>query len=353
MLKKILISGSALLLLGSPAVAENYGQPVTFGSGGSSVCSDEDCESGHCCGNYNPLSLMGAQHRTKGSWSASYRFMHSKHSGLLSQKEEVTEARALLFHPVVPRELTVNTHMFDVAYGASDAITINAQIPYLSKKMVITDGASVGTESTSGIGDINLGATYYLPLEEAGDLHLNLNLVLPTGSLDQKVTIAGVMEDHYYDMQMGSGTWGINPRVTWSKGLGDKWRIGAQTGYLMRLGENSLNYSLGNEWDSSLFTSFEVSDGFALNGRLRYLDIGSIKGFNPNVSHLNDMNYDVRNSGGHNLDLSLGATLVGKAGSGLEGHRLGIEFALPLSQSRNRVQLKKDFDLNLGWQFKF
>lgn len=354
MLKRSLIVGISLLLSSATGMAQEPSQPMVFGA--STVCSDgENGESSCGCHSYNPIGLMGDHHHAKGHWMASYRFMHMKSSGYLAGGDEVTQAQALSRFMAVPTEMTMNMHMLGLMYGATDNLTLSAMVPYLQKKMsAVNRMGTTGSMSTSGLGDMTLGATYYVPLEEAGDLHLNLGLKLPTGSHEKEVRMLnGMVMQGPYGMQLGSGVWGINPKLTWSKDLDERWRIGAQTGYLMRVGENSRGWRLGNEWDSSFFASVEVSEGFALSGRLRYLDVGALRGVDPMSAVMPTLPANVNNYGGHNLDFALGASISGKPGTGFEGHRLAAEFALPLSQYRNGVQMKKEYELTLGWQMNW
>jgi len=81
------------------------------------------------------------------------------------------------------------------------------------------------------------------------------------------------------------------------------------------------------------------------------LSQGKIKGIDPAIiAPVQTANPD--NHGGEQVQALFGVNLAGQSGA-LKGHRLAIEYGLPLYRDMNGPQLETDSVLTLGWQKAF
>ncbi|MCB1078214.1 MAG: hypothetical protein KDM64_10350, partial [Verrucomicrobiae bacterium] len=199
-----------------------------------------------------------------------------------------------------------------------------------------------------GWGDTVLSAI--VPVFEADhhEANFSLGISMPTGSVDQK------MHGQYthYHMQLGSGTWDLKPGVTYHGCAGPvSW--GAQVMGTVRLeDENESGYRLGNVWETTGWTAYNLCDWASVSGRLLWTSADDIDGhYNGPHGHTSPVDIQ-RNYGGDRLDLGLGLNLLVPDGA-LKGHRLAIEALWAVDQESNGVFLERDFSIVAGWQFAF
>jgi hypothetical protein len=176
---------------------------------------------------------------------------------------------------------------------------------------------------------------------------------LPTGGIDEKVTMAGTERQAPYAMQLGSGTYDLIPSITYKDEKGNSgW--GSQLEYTFRVSENDNEYSLGDKLQLTGWYVHRFGKNVHVSGRLDYLNWGEIEGEDPNIPSANPMmassgymgtTDDPDNYGGQRLDLLLGLTGV------FGGHRIGLEVGKPIYQDLNGPQMETDIIYSLGYQF--
>lgn len=151
-------------------------------------------------------------------------------------------------------------------------------------------------------------------------------------------------------MQLGSGTYDLEPGITYS-GHQNLLGWGAQYKATLPMGSNDENYTLGDSHQLTGWGSYRVSDWASASLRLTYLNQDAIDGSDPQitapVTTANPANY-----GGERLDLGIGVNLVGQSGA-VAGHRLAMEYTVPIEQDVNGVQMEMQSMLTIGYQYAF
>ena len=297
-----------------------------------------------------PIGVMGAHLHETGDWMFSYRYGRMAMEQNRSDTSNVTDASVLTGFPVAPTDMEMEMHMFGAMYGLSDDLTLMAMIPYTLKSMnhVTRTGGRFNTE-TEGFGDARLGALIPLWEGEGQSLHLNANVSLPTGSIDETGrTPLGVIRLPY-PMQLGSGTFDLTPSLTYLYESGD-WALGSQLNLTTRLGRNSEDYSLGNEIGISTWAGYRFNDLISATMRLEGRDWGDIDGADSAINSrvVPTARPDLR--GGTRVDALIGVDVtIPKA----KDQRFAIEVGAPIYEKLDGPQLSSDWRLTAGWQGSF
>ena len=350
---------SALMLCAELSVADQ----VTLARNTSRIHPDS----------HAPVGVMGDHLHKKGEWMVSYRFMHMDMEDNIQGDSSISPAQIVtqITNPnaspptvrVVPLEMTIDMHMLGLMYAPSDNLTLMVMLNYLDKSMEhlsymgmmgTTELGRFTTES-KGLGDTQITALWGLVNTATHKLHLNLGLSLPTGSIDETDTVLSPMNTQPvlrlpYAMQLGSGTYDLQPGLTYS---GNSGHLGWGSQYLatVRLGENDEGYTLGDKHQLTGWGSYQLVDWASVSLRLTYLNEDRIDEVDPLISApvptANPHNY-----GGERLDVAIGVNLVGQVGA-IRGHRLALEYQQTLEQDANGVQMEMQSMLTVGYQYAF
>lgn len=319
-----------------------------------------------------PVGVMGDHRHQKGEWMLSYRQMQMRMDGNMNGRNSISDVDILSeLNPfpgpatvrVVPDEMVTRMHMIGLMYAPSDQVTLMAMVNYLDKDMNhvtyagMTGATPLGEFRTSsrGLGDTKLSAMWGLYSSATHNLHLNLGVSVPTGSISAKDTALTPMNTSVkvrlpYAMQLGSGTWDAEPGITY-RGASNQWGWGAQYSATVRVGENSENYALGDAHYVTTWGSYRLFDGFSVSARFNYRYEGDLDGLDKKIAApVTTANPD--NYGGERLLLALGANLVGQRGL-VRGHRLAFEYQTPLRQDVNGIQMELDDSFTLSYQYAF
>ena len=322
---------------------------------------------------------MGDHRHKKGEWMVSYRFMTMDMDGnrdgtaSLSPQEIATTVPNRFFgNPmqpptlrVVPLQMTMDMHMAGAMYGLSDRVNLMGMTSYRSLDMDhVTFAGGRGpavrgnfTTQSDGFGDSMAGAIIGLDNGSRRERQVNLNLgvSIPTGSntqTDRILTPLGTTPSPRlpYPMQLGTGTWDFKPALTAFDRQG-RIGYGAQASARLPLGDNAEGYQFGDRIEGTAWLSFEPEPWISLSTRIKAVSQGSIQGFDAAIA-APVQTADPDNSGGETVELLLGVNLAGQSGA-LRGHRLAIEYGLPLHRDLNGPQLETDSVLTIGWQKAF
>lgn len=264
---------------------------------------------------------------------------------------------------VMPDEMETTMHMFSAMYGATDRVTLMAMVPYLEKSMTATTYAGpAGTRvlgqnemRAEGLGDITVGALVGLYKQGRTSLHMGLGVSLPTGSITETgrmLSPMGTISEMRmaYTMQLGSGTVDLKPSLTWTSGKG-RLNWGAQVSGVIRSGDNSAGYSLGDVAAVSAWASYKPSPLISYSARLEASSQGRVRGIDAFIRGPMPGS-DPANTGGEVVTAYLGADLTPQSGA-LKGHRIGLEIGLPAYQKVNGVQLRRDWSAMVAWRKAF
>jgi hypothetical protein len=251
-------------------------------------------------------------------------------------------------------------------YAPTNWLTLTATGSYVNKSVTNLretfkdNGADARrfSRNSSGFGDTKVGAMLKMLETNINGVnhhaHANLNLSIPTGSINGRFRIPGfqkVTERSSYEMQNGSGTFDAMPGVTYT---GNYRKIGWGGQYMARLPMNTNNagYSRGNKHTLTAWTSYEIAPWISTSARVLYETQGAMKGidsklvFDPRYyASNNPLNY-----GGRRLGVGVGLNLQGQEGI-LKGHRLSAEAIFPIYRNLHGAQLEEDWRLVAGWQY--
>lgn len=302
-----------------------------------------------------PIGVMGTHIHRQGNWMFSYRWMRMRMEGNRDGTDRLAVNEVLgSGYAVAPERMDMDMHMFGVMYGLSDDLTLMLMVPWLDLDMdhVTGMGARFTTEA-NGVGDVSFSTLYRLGRWGNQQLHLNAGLGLPTGSIDERDdTPMGPNQHLPYPMQTGSGTYDIQPGITWLGEAADlSW--GAQALATIRLGENDNDYTLGDRFRLTTWVARQGPSGWGGSLRLDAQWWDDIEGRDTELGPMMaamvpTADPDLR--GGRRLDLLVGLGLS-PVGGILKGHRLAAEWGFPLHQDLHGPQLETDWTLTLGWQY--
>ncbi|MEL7189242.1 MAG: transporter [Pseudomonadota bacterium] len=362
-MKSLLKAGASLVAAGcvfaaSPAMADEGHDKA--GSGINSL-------------DHAPIGVMGDHRHAKGEWMVSYRFMHMDMAGIQIGTDSVTPQEVATTAPnrffgaagqpptlrIVPTSMRMDMHMPGVMYGLSDQITLMVMGNYITKEMdhITFQGGMGDTQlgtfrtRTADLGDTKVAALIGL----TDTVHINAGVSVPTGTITEEAEILTPMGMNPtvrtpYPMQIGSGTWDLEPGITY-RDQNESFGWGAQVRGTIRLGTNDEGYSHGDLYQATAWVAAALTPGISLSGRVQAQTLGRVDGLDPNiVGPVQTANPDFQ--GGDSVTALAGVNFAATGGT-LKGWRLGIEGGVPLVQDLNGPQMPTDFTFTVGIQKSF
>ncbi len=307
---------------------------------------------GHCHFEYGPIGVMGDHTHPANEIMFSYRYMTMFMEGNRNGTDRINKRDVFADgYMVSPTSMTMDMHMLGAMYSVTDDLTIMAMVPCLKKSMnhVTKMGAKFTTKS-QGVGDIRLSGLFKLFEQNGHHVHINAGLGIPTGKIDEKDdTPAGSNKKLPYPMQLGSGTCDLLPGLTYLYQSG-QYSLGVQGVGTLRLGRNSEDYSLGDRFELSVWGQKKLTDCLSTSLRVNSQMWGKINGDDDDLAPAMVPTANTTNSGGEQIDLLVGLSLNPVEGWA-KGHRLAVEFGVPVYQSLNGPGLETDWLLAVGWQY--
>jgi hypothetical protein len=296
-----------------------------------------------------PISVMGDHMHKMGEWMVSYRYMTMDMERLMKGSNSVAPTMmATGFMPnMLPTEMTMDMHMFGTMYAISNKWTLMGMLNYLDNEMSMP----MGKMDSSGLGDIKVAGLYDLAQWNDGRrVHLKLGLSLPTGSIDEKDSMSRILG---YGMQLGSGTYDLEPAITYL-GQTENYSYGAQLGGILRIGDNDQGYTFGNKFEATVWGARKISDSLSASAKFDYSTQSYIDGSDSRLDARNMMmaspGFQTTSQGRDITTFALGLNYYFKDG-GLSGHRVAVEWETPIDQKVNGVQLELDSTWTFGWQY--
>ena len=309
------------------------------------------------------INVLGTHTHLEGEWMLAYSFMFMNMDGNRDgtrriSDDDVVDPNKEGFK-VTPTNMTMEMHMPMVMYAPSDDLTLMAMLPYIRLEMDhITRTGVRFTTVSKGIGDLKVSALYTF-FRRGFDRHrlvFNGEVSFPTGSIDEKDFLANPAKGKLklpYPMQLGSGTFDLHPGIAYL-GQTENWGWGVEVNSIIRLGENSNNYTLGNQIQLLARVDWKWTDWLAPFVRVDGRAWGNIDGADPDLIPLEAVvpTADPNRRGGERVDLLFGFSFYQPKGT-FKGHRLAIEGGLPLYQSLDGPQLETDWQFRVGWLWVF
>lgn len=318
---------------------------------------------------YAPFGLMMTDHvHAKKEISFAYYFTDMQTEGNMSGTKTISNDEIFKTYMMSPGKMDMQMHMLMCMYGVSDRLTVMGMFNYMSNSMNMTmmpsamanmpgmgmDPIMPTVSKSSGLGDTKLYALYNVLGMCNRRLVIGGGINIPTGNVNAKgATMMGYRQTLPYNMQLGSGTFGLLPVVTYIKqyrGLS----IGSQAKATINLGVNSREYALGNQYGVTGWIAYEWLKWVSFSTRFEFSHTDKIYGYDPDIALFmnNDPGANTKNYGGQTATILAGLNLYTPKGR-LKGNRLSVEMGAPFYQNLNGIQSSQRFVLYAGWSIAF
>lgn len=302
-----------------------------------------------------PIGVMGDHTHKFGEWMASYRYMFMRMEQNYNGSDSVADGNFAGPPPapfrVAPTDMDMHMHMLGLMYAPTDRLTLMGMVNLVDLSMNhqnLMNGVKFKTEA-SGLGDSSLSALFRFWDQPGQSAHVGLGVLLPTAEVDKQDVIPGPGKTRLpYPMQLGAGSWGLAPSLTYLGQSGD-WSWGAQLNAKVYLADNDEGYRLGNRGEATIWASRGLTSWLSLSARVTGSNWGNITGRDSDLLPLPVPTADPKRRGGSRLDASLGLNLL----LPLEGARLAAEFGVPFWQDLDGPQLATEWWTVLGAKFSF
>ena len=263
---------------------------------------------------------------------------------------------------LVPKDLTVETEGFSVAYGLTDTLTLFASTQLIQKDVnmqafqglsgTTSLGYSVG--STSGLGDTTIAAVARIHHDAVTRVNVNMGLSLPTGSTTatQNLLLPNNTEPGrraFYAMQPGSGTVDLMPGVAYS-GVMRAWSWGASYRARLPLDRNAQGWAYGDLHEANAWIGYSWAPGLETTLRLNATTQAAIQGQDPGIRGY-AQGSNPQFYGGQQIGLYAGA-IIGGCFFGVPSAQFGLEGGAPFYQNLNGPQLGRNWQLSLALRYK-
>ncbi len=303
-----------------------------------------------------PITVMGDHTHGKGEFMFSYRYMYMNMEDLNQGSKNALFSDALRpnnVYMVTPTRMPMYMHMLGAMYAPTDKITILVMANYLAQEMdhLTAMGGTFRTAS-NGFGDLKVGALYKFFNKNKQQLHAQVGVSIPTGSIDTKDTTPASAPNEVllpYPMQIGSGTVDGILALTYLRQW-DHFSIGTQARSTLRFGTNDNEYRLGNKYSINNWIALQAAHWVSFSGRIEVGAIERIEGINPALNPMMVITADTANSGMTYANAGLGFNIYAFEGP-LHNLRLGFEAAIPLFQNMNGIQLRNKETITVGLQY--
>ena len=329
-----------------------------------------------CAGNSQaPLGIMTDHIHNKGTWMLSYTYMNTMMQGNNIGASKASDNTVYKNYMMAPETMSMQMHMLMAMYGFTDKLTLMAMGGYMTNNMnmnmnskggymfmngswmYMPAGTNMGMQtSSSGITDTKLSALYNFSGIAAQRIIGSIGISLPTGSIKETgTTILGDGQRLAYDMQTGTGSFSIDPDVTYARKYGTFY-WGANAGADLKLNYNSLGYKDGNIYHAAAWAGYQFLP--FLSGTLRAEDIqadmisGSDHVINNAVYQQNDPTTKTSNYGGTWMNVYVGVNFY-LMKPVLEHFRIMAEYGMPVYQNLNGTQMSLKSNLLTGLQYSF
>jgi len=273
-----------------------------------------------------PIGVKQDHFHKKGEMMASYRFMSMK----MDEPASMMGAQ----------QMRTNMHMVGMMWAPSDKLTLAAMTSFADRRMDMTmmmGGTTTAMqERAKDFGDIKVVALVPLYDSAKNKVLISGALNIPTGSTSD-LRANGMMAGTSLplSMQAGSGSWGFAPSITVTH-YEDKWSAGSQLQASFMLDDASTGDRLGNKWHATSWAAYRVGASFSLSARVSYAEMEPLK---------SEVTFSTRKS----LRGFVGVNYLAQKGA-LKGHRVALEFGMPIKQKTGGAPLKQGNALMLGWQ---
>ena len=300
---------------------------------------------------YAPGGIMGDHLHPKGGTMISFRTMQMSMNGNRSGSSEVSDNQVYEQYMVAPQDMYMQMYMLGAMYAPSNKITLMAMQNLVLKdmdlvaRMMMDNGMQMlnnFSTSSSGLGDMKLGALLGIYEGESHTLHLNTSLSIPLGSIDQRGDTPMMSNARLpYAMQLGTGTWDVTLGGT-LRGTYPNFSWGVQQLNTLRTGNNRENYSFGNQYELHSWVAHAISGYSSVSLRLSACKQDRLKGADDNLNPMMVPTADPDNYGGEYVHAAAGINVL----LAKDQLVIGGEVAMPVYQHYNGIAMNQDLAIN-------
>lgn len=304
-----------------------------------------------------PVGITENRIMAAGDFQIGMRYLFSDMSGQAYGTDSLTVNQVLSLFDVAPSELVTQGFAVDLLWGATDRITVTATGTFAQKTMdhlAKLDGQVNAflfyQTQAAGIQDIKVNALYEVLSRGDFRFHVFGGVSLPMGAIDtDDITPFSdpTATQLPYTQQLGSGTFDVMPGFTFNK-QNEKASLGLQGKATIRMGENDRGWTLGDLFEGNMWAGLKASQWASVSLGARYSSWGNVEGFDEDLNPNESPAHNTLTQAGWRVDLPVGLNFVMPEGQ-FEGHRLGLEFLLPIHQDLDGPQLKHKWSVTAGW----
>jgi hypothetical protein len=329
------------------------------------------CGNGCTCDhNGTPVGITTDHVHPKGTWVFSYTYMNTMLQGNNIGANKVSDNTVYKNYMMAPETMSMQMHMAMVMYGVTDRLTVMAMGGYMVNNMSMNMsstgmtmpgmymplGSMTMLSNSAGFTDTKVSALYNFSNIAAQRIIGSIGMSLPTGTINAMgTTILGNDERLAYDMQTGTGSYSVDPDITYTRKFG-LFYLGADAGADVKLNYNSLGYKDGNVYHATAWAGYQFLPW--LCGTLRAEDVhtdmmsGSDKVLDNEIYQENDPTTKTGNYGGTwmNMYAGLNFHLMKPV---IEHFRIMAEYGMPVYQNLNGTQVALKSNLLAGVQYSF
>ena len=306
-----------------------------------------------------PMGIMGDHLHQKGGFMLSLRYMNMAMDGNKSGTDDISDDTIYSDYMAAPQDMTMQMYMLGVMYAPSNKLTLFLMQGLAKKDMDLTarmvlNGMTMLRDfstSSSGLGDLKVGAMYGLFNNHKSSFHLNGKLNIPIGDVENRDD-SPIMNNVKlpYAMQLGSGTFDISLGATYKENFTNtSW--GTQFLSTLRTGKNSEDYRFGNLHQLNIWAAYKLTKNFSISGRIIGVSEGNLKGIDSDLNPMMVPTANTANYGSDKIKTFAGMNIAFPETSSLKDFRFGFEVGAPIYENYNGVQMNENLTLNFGVKY--
>ncbi len=329
------------------------------------------CSPGCSCGStQTPLGVTSDHIEDKGKFMLSYTYMNMAMMGNHIGSSSASDADVYKKYMMAPETMNMQMHMAMLMYGITDKFTVMAMGGYATTTMtmnmsdammnmpgmVMATGNMTMSSTSSGFTDTKVSALYNFSNNMSRHIVGSLGINLPTGTIKATgTTMLGEGQRLPYDMQLGTGSVGILPDITFVQTRGSL-SYGINAGANINLNKNELGYKIGNIYHATAWAGYRFLPFLSASVRVEGIYQDKIQGQDADMDNIYYRESD---------PTTVAANYGGKWGNvyaGLNFHSLKpvltkfkvlAEYGLPVYQDLNGTQMALHGTLSAGLQYAF
>lgn len=314
-----------------------------------------------------PISLTGDRTLGSSQLALSVKYINDRFNGLGIGSDSLTLNQILGDFTVAPTGMTTRGAEVNLLLGITEHLTLSATGTFVQKKMevVVEDPQNmnlvwIGRSESVGPEDLKVEALFNVFDQGNVRVHFHGGVSVPLGVIDYDDEVldpnnpgSGSTEVQLpYQQQLGSGTFDVLPGVT-AGVQNDKASLGFQARAVVRIGENDRGWTLGDVYTGTIWGAHKVSDYTSVSVGARFTTWGNIEGFDEALLASTNEFFDspAYNSlrAGSRVEIPMGVNFYVDEGR-FQGHRFGVELLVPVNQSLDYLQFRRDWSVVFGWQ---